>query len=171
MSGQQIPFPPSVGFLVEATPPRIECKACGLRLAPGAGICPSCGLERPRYAGQEYPTGRWERFLWLYDQPIKNREAYDVLHALLKFDLEGGEIFPTVATIAETARLSQRATHNALDWLEGCGWIVRHQRRRGGRQTSTRYVIRQAETVARERQTAPRAVSQTARGAVKGTKG
>ena len=140
----------------------IACSGCNYAFPPGARVCPVCGFERARYAGAEYPAGRWERFPWVVEQPIDDHGAFATLCALVHFDRPGGAIFPSMKRLAATARLSERATRNGVRWLERHGWIVVEKRRARGRQTSNRYTIRQAEEALLP---ARGAASQPARGA------
>ena len=145
MTAGQLPFSPAAGF-VQAVP---HCEGCGGARPPGRQPCPSCGRERHGYGGTPYPAQQMERFLWVFDQAITDRNAFATLLALVWFDGPNGRgVFPTVKRLAETARLSTRVTRDAVRWLENHGWIVCVQRRRGGRQTSNRYSIRQAEQAA-----------------------
>ena len=140
----QLPFAPAAGFL-QAVP---HCEGCGGVRPPGRQPCPSCGWERHGYGGRHTRRSKWSG-LWVFDQAITERNAFATLLALVWFDGPNGRgVFPTVKRLAETARLSTRVTRDAVRWLENHGWIVCVQRRRGGRQTSNRYSIRQAEQAA-----------------------
>lgn len=125
----------------------ISCDGCGIIRPPGPNPCPACGFPRKGRAGAPYPAGRLERFVWCYDQNISDRNAFATLLALAYFDGPNGKgVFPSMRHLARTARLSERVTRDGVRWLEKRGWIVCEQRRRGGRQSSNRYSIRQAET-------------------------
>ena len=157
----QIPFAPAAGFVQEATPPRLACKGCGEVRPPGPQICPSCGRARDGLAGEPYRKGsHLRRAQWVYDQEIvetregervvKNMAAKAVLLALVHFDGPNGLIIPSIGLLSDMAGCSKRTVNEALGWLEKHAWIVRVQRRHGGRQTSSRYLIQQAETARSE---------------------
>lgn len=156
----QIPFAPAAGFVQEATPVRIKCAGCAAVRPPGPQVCPSCGRARDGLAGEEYMRGgHLERTQWVYDQSVvENRGGREIRHmaakavllALTHFDGPGGRIIPSIGRLSHMAGCSRRTVNEALGWLERQGWIVREQRRRGGRQTTSRYVVQQAETARSE---------------------
>ena len=70
-----------------------------------------------------------------------------VLAALAHHDMRGGNgIFPSQESLAWETELSLSTVRRAVKRLERAGWIVRFKRYLGGRRTSDRYIIQQAET-------------------------
>ena len=144
----QLPFPPEAGFLRLVRPVRIKCAGCRTTLAPTATTCPACGLERPRHAGQPYPGGKLERYEWVFVQTISSASAKLTLLALVHHDKPGAvAIFPSRLRLVEMTDLSLRSVIRALNHLELHGWIIREKRHDRRGQTSSRYVILQAETL------------------------
>ena len=127
-----------------------EVCACGLRYPPGQNNCLLCGQQRRRHSGQPYPAAEIERYDWVNGQTIGNAHAKAVLLALVSHDrpqskLGPGIVNPSVKRLMQITELSDSTVRRALGRLQSDGWITSEKRRRGGRQTSSRYTIRQAE--------------------------
>ena len=151
--GRQVPLDPGAGF-VAAVRTRRRCpgnfpgKDCGAALPPGSSSCLVCGWARPLFGGEEYPAGDVRRYAWTLAQPVGDPTAKLVLLALAHHDRPNGRgIFPRIEELARLTSCSHATIHRALRRLERDGWILVEQRRLRGRQSSSRYRIRQAETV------------------------
>ena len=123
-----------------------ECRECDRELPPGAQVCPVCGYERRKFAGQHYPKGTLARYQWVFDQEINNAVAKFVLLAIVHHDFGGSGIFPSHARIGAMTGLSDRSVRRAIRWLRAGGWLERERRgRKGGGRRSDTYAVRQPE--------------------------
>ena len=135
-------------FLAAVRPLR-RCDDCGRPIPRGGDGCMVCPWRRPRSEGEEYPGADFRRYAWVLGQQIDDPTAKLVLMALAHHDRPHGRgVFPQVATLARLASCSPRTVQRALRRLAGEGWLAVEPRRRYGRQSSSVYRIRQAETVA-----------------------
>ena len=139
------------------------CEECARPIPRGCNQCPWCQWCRPKFEGEGYPGKEVARFDWVLGQQIGDPTAKLVLLALASFDKPRGKgIFLRVEVLARMASCSPATVHRALRRLQRDGWLKVDQRWLQGRQASSIYTIRQAETVLIDSQSESRSDSQIA---------